>query len=188
MKADLKQVLDAADLVHDQATVEGAIARLAAEIRADYPDAGEIGERPLFLTIMHGGFPFAARLGMELGQLGLDLAMDYLHASRYRGATSGRELRWMHEPATPLQGRRVLLVDDILDEGHTLAGIIDWCRRQGAAEVRVAVLTVKQHDRCVEGVCADYVGLRVPDRYVFGYGMDYHEQGRNLPAIYAMAD
>ena len=188
MKADLKQVLATADLLHDQVGVEAAIARMAGEIRADYPDADDIDGRPLFLTIMHGGFPFAARLAMELGLLGLDLALDYLHASRYRGSTSGRELRWMHEPATPLQGRRVLLVDDILDEGHTLAGIIEWCRAQGAAEVRVAVLTVKEHDRCVEGVCADYVGLRVPDRYVFGYGMDYHEQGRNLPAIYAMAE
>ncbi len=186
MKADLKQVLASADLIHDQATVEQAIARMAATIRADYPDAIDVAERPLFLTIMHGGLPFAARLAMELGLLGLDLAMDYLHASRYRGETSGRELRWMHEPATPLQGRRVLLVDDILDEGHTLAGILDWCRRQGAAEVRVAVMTVKEHARRVEGVQADYVGLQVPDRYVFGYGMDYHEQGRNLPAIYAM--
>jgi len=186
MKADLKQVLASADLIHDQATVEGAIARMAAQIRADYPDAAEVGDRPLYLTVMHGGLPFAARLAMELGLLGLDLAMDYLHASRYRGATSGRELRWLHEPATPLQGRRVLLVDDILDEGHTLAGVIEWCRGQGAAEVRVAVMTVKEHARRVAGVQADYVGLTVPDRYVFGYGMDYHEQGRNLPAIYAM--
>ena len=186
MKADLKQVLASADLIHDQATVEQAITRMAGEIRADYPDVEEVDGRPVFLTIMHGGLPFAARLAMEVGALGLDLAMDYLHASRYRGGTSGRELRWMHEPATSLEGRRVLLVDDILDEGHTVAGIIEWCRRQGAAEVRVAVMTVKEHDRCVEGLRADYVGLRLPDRYVFGYGMDYHEQGRNLPAIYAM--
>ena len=152
MKADLKQVLATAALLHDQAGVEAAIARMAGEIRADYPDADDIDGRPLFLPIMHGGFQFAARLAMELGLRGLDLALGCLHAS------------------------------------HTLAGIIEWCRAQGAAEVRVAVLTVKEHDRCVEGVCADYVGLRVPDRYVFGYGMDYHEQGRNLPAIYAMAE
>lgn len=186
MKADLKQVLASADLIHDQATVEQAIARMAGEIRADCPDVAEIDERPVFLTIMHGGLPFAARLAMELGSLGLDLALDYLHASRYRGGTSGGELHWTHRPATPLAGRRVLLVDDILDEGHTMAGIVRWCRDQGAAEVRIAVLAVKQHDRCLDGVCADYVGLQVPDRYVFGYGMDYHEQGRNLPAIYAM--
>jgi hypoxanthine phosphoribosyltransferase len=87
-----------------------------------------------------------------------------------------------------MQGRRVLLADDILDEGHTLLAVKHWCEDQGAADVRVAVLAVKVHDRRVEGIDADYVGVEVPDRYVFGYGMDYHEQGRNLPAIYALAE
>src|SRR3546814_16103905 len=85
-------------------------------------------------------------------------------------------------------GRRVLLVDDILDEGHTLKAVTRWCEDQDAADVRVAVLAGKVHDRCVDGVCADYVGVQVPDRYVFGYVMDFHQQGRNLPAIYALAD
>ena len=83
---------------------------------------------------------------------------------------------------------RVLLVDDILDEGHTLLAVKQWCLEQGATDVRVAVLTVKRHDRCVPGVTADYVGVEVADRYVFGFGMDYHEQGRNLPGIYALKD
>ena len=87
-----------------------------------------------------------------------------------------------------MRGRRVLLADDILDEGHTLLAVKRWCEDQGAQDVRVAVLAVKRHDRRVEGIDADYVGLEVPDRYVFGYGMDYREQGRNLPAIYALAD
>ena len=82
-------------------------------------------------------------------------------------------------------GRRVLVMDDILDEGNTLAGVVAWCRSEGAAEVKVAVLCRKQHDRCATGASADYIGLEVPDRYVFGYGMDVHEQGRQLPAIYA---
>ena len=84
---------------------------------------------------------------------------------------SGGELHWKHRPATPLRGRRVLLVDDIVDEGHTLAQVREWVREQGASEVRIAALTVKQHNRCVEGLRADYAGLPVPDRYVFGYGM-----------------
>jgi hypoxanthine phosphoribosyltransferase len=82
----------------------------------------------------------------------------------------------------------VLLADDILDEGHTLLAVKHWCEDQGAAEVRIAVLAEKLHDRCVEGICADHVGVQVPDAYVFGYGMDYYEQGRNLPAIYALGD
>ncbi len=75
----------------------------------------------------------------------------------------------------------MLIADDILDEGHTLKAVRDWCEDQGAAEVRIAVLCVKNHDRRVEGIDADYIALEVPDRYVYGYGMDYHEQGRNLP-------
>src|SRR3546814_11005014 len=77
-------------------------------------------------------------------------------------------------------GRRMRRVDVILGEGHTLKAVTRWCEDQDAADVRVAVLAVKVHDRCVDGVCADYVGVEVPDRYVFGYGMDFHEQGRNL--------
>jgi len=181
--SDLQAALANSEVIHDRATLEAAIGRMAERIGDDY--AGTV---PLYLTVMHGGMPFAAQLAFALGERGLDLEFDYLHATRYRGATSGGELVWKHRPATPLQGRRVLLVDDILDEGHTMAGIVAWCRGQGADDVRIAALAVKVHDRCVEGVCADYVGVEVPDRYVFGYGMDYHEQGRNLPAIYALKE
>jgi hypoxanthine phosphoribosyltransferase len=171
-------------VVHDRATLEAAILRLADEIRAAYAD----GEVPVFLTVMNGGLPFAAQLAFALGERGLDLQFDYLHATRYRGQTSGSGLAWLHRPATPLRGRKVLLADDILDEGHTLLAVKHWCEDQGAAEVRVAVLAEKVHDRCVYGICADHVGVQVPDAYVFGYGMDFHEQGRNLPAIYALGE
>ncbi len=185
----LADALATAQLVHDRATLDAAIATMADAIRDDYAiDSGADGEVPLFVTVMHGGLPFAAALAFALGERGMDLEFDYLHATRYRGQTSGSGLAWLHRPATPMRGRRVLLVDDILDEGHTLQAITRWCEDQDAAEIRVAVLAVKAHDRCVEGIEADYVGVEVPDRYVFGFGMDYHEQGRNLPAIYALAD
>ena len=180
----LAEVMADADLIHDRATLETATMDMADAIHAEY--AGD--ERPpLYVTIMNGGMPFATQLGFALGELGLDLEFDYLHATRYRGSTSGSRLAWLHRPATPMRGRRVLLVDDILDEGHTLKAVTRWCEDEGAADVRVAVLATKVHDRCVDGVCADWSGVEVPDRYVFGYGMDYNEQGRNLPAIYAMA-
>ncbi len=121
-------------------------------------------------------------------QLGIDVEFDYLHATRYRGAIVGSGLAWLHRPSTPLEGRRVLIADDILDEGHTLKAVRNWCEDQGAADVRIAVLCVKNHDRRVEDIDADYIALEVPDRYVYGYGMDYHEQGRNLPGIYALAN
>ena len=189
----LAKALAHADLIHDRQTLEQAIARMAVPIRNDYAGSGtatrdSASVRPVYLTVMHGGLPFAAQLAMELGARGLDLEFDYLHATRYRGETTGGELVWKHRPVTPLRGRRVLLVDDILDEGHTMAAITRWCREQGATDVRIAALAVKQHDRCVPGLTADYVGVEVPDRYVFGYGMDFHEQGRNLPGIYALGE
>lgn len=181
----LADVLPAADVIHDRATLETAIQRMADDIQVEY---AQDPSPPLFVTIMHGGMPFATQLAFALGERGQDLEFDYLHATRYRGNTSGSGLAWLHRPATPMRGRRVLLADDILDEGHTLLAVKRWCEDQGAADVRVAVLAVKRHDRRVDGIEADFVGLEVPDRYVFGYGMDYREQGRNLPAIYALKD
>ncbi|GAB3732799.1 hypoxanthine-guanine phosphoribosyltransferase [Luteimonas pelagia] len=179
----LEDALGNADRLLDREAVEAAIDAMADPIARDH--AGAV---PVFLTVMHGGLPFAARLAMALGARGLDLAFDYLHATRYRGETRGGTLDWRHRPATPLAGRRVLLVDDIVDEGHTLLGVREWCRGEGASDVRIAAMCVKRHDRCVPGLAADYAGFDVPDRYVFGYGMDFHEQGRNLPGIYALRD
>ncbi|HEX5756699.1 MAG TPA: hypoxanthine-guanine phosphoribosyltransferase [Arenimonas sp.] len=177
MSHELSTALSKSRVIFDRAAIESAIRRMAGEIRADYS-----GERPVYLTIMHGGMLFAAQLALELG---IDLEFDYLHATRYRGETRGTDLVWLHRPVTPLAGRKVLLADDILDEGHTLKAVRDWCVTEGASEVKIAVMTRKLHDRCAEGIRADYIGLDLPDYYVYGFGMDYHEQGRNLPAIYA---
>lgn len=183
-RPSLAEALQRSHVVHGQAAIDDAIARVADAVRADY-DAGDV---PLYITVMNGGMPFASELAMELGQRGLDLEFDYLHATRYRGQTTGSGLAWLHRPATSMRDRRVLLADDILDEGHTMLAIKHWCEDQGARDVRIVVLAVKKHDRCVEGIHADYIGLEVPDAYVYGYGMDFHEQGRNLPAIYALDD
>ena len=113
--------------------------------------------------------------------------MDYLHATRYRGETSGEELQWRAEPCLSLQDRNVLIVDDILDGGITLTEVLKYCRDKQAANVYSAVLLDKQDARlpgCVQE--ADFTGLKVENRYVFGYGMDYHEGLRNLPGIYAL--
>ncbi|MGO4780982.1 phosphoribosyltransferase family protein, partial [Lysobacter sp. 2RAB21] len=90
---DLASALENADLIFDRRTLEREIARMAVTIRNDYA-----GSRPVYLTIMHGGMPFASQLAMELGERGLDLEFDYLHATRYRGATTGADLVWKHRP------------------------------------------------------------------------------------------
>ena len=189
----IAEALEQSDLIYDRAAIDAAIAGMADAIAADYigqVPANRMGDSfvPVFLTVMHGALPFAGQLALELGARGLDLQFDYLHATRYRGQNQGGELVWKHRPATPLFGRRVLIADDILDEGYTLAEVSRWCIEHGATDVRLAVLVHKQHDRCVPGVHADYVGVTVPDRYVFGFGMDYYEQGRNLPGIYALKE
>ena len=183
MTPRLEDALRDAELVHDRDALEEVIGEMADDIVTDYEDDEQ---PPLFLTVMHGGLHFAAQLSFALGERGMDVEFDYLHATRYQGSTSGSRLAWLHRPATPMRDRNVILVDDILDEGHTLFAVQRWCEDQNAADVRIAVLAEKIHDRRIEGVEADWCGIEVPDRYVFGYGMDYHEQGRNLPAIYAL--
>lgn len=174
----LADALARADVVNDQATLTRAIARLAAEI-----DAHLAGSPATFVTVMQGALVFAGQLATAIKA---PLVFDYVHATRYRGATSGGALHWIKRPATVLAGATVLLVDDILDEGHTLKAIRDHCLAEGAARVLLVVLCEKRHGRRVADLQADFVGALVPDRYVFGYGMDYHEQGRNLAAIYAV--
>jgi len=177
-RPQLADALKTADRIHDRAAILAATARLGREISADLD-----GEHPVVLTVLHGGLIFSGHLATELS---IECEFDYVHATRYRGQTSGGAITWLARPRTDLGGRCVLLVDDILDEGHTLSEIQAWCRSAGARAVKLAVLCRKPHDRVVPGLVADYVGLLVPDRYVFGFGMDFHEQGRNLDAIYAL--
>lgn len=185
MSADLKTALQNAEVLYSHSDIQRTIGQMAGGIWDEYRHDARA---PLFLTVMNGALPFAAALALALGERGLDLQLDYLHATRYRGETRGQDLHWLRKPAVSLAGRRVLLVDDILDEGQTLLEVKHWCQAQGAADVRIAVLALKRHARRVPGIDAEHVGLEVPDRYVFGYGMDYHEQGRNLPAIYTLKD
>lgn len=174
----LSDVLARAELVHGQVTLTAAIKRIATEI-----DRELAGTPALFVTVMQGALMFAGQLATSIAT---PLKFDYVHATRYRGETRGGELQWLKRPSTALAGATVLLVDDILDEGHTLNAIRDFCTSEGAARALIAVLCEKRHGRTVPGLTADFVGVEVPDRYVFGYGMDYYEQGRNLPAIYAV--
>lgn len=159
--------------------VEAAIDRMAGEITARLAD-----RNPLVLCVMNGGM---VPLGRLLTRLDFPLELDYIHATRYRGETAGGELHWLKRPSIDIRGRTLLIVDDILDIGITLDAIVRDCQAHGAAEVLTAVLTEKLHDRGI-GLRADFVGLPVADKYVFGYGMDYKEYLRNAPGIFAAED
>ncbi|MCP1676267.1 hypoxanthine phosphoribosyltransferase [Natronocella acetinitrilica] len=172
--------LQAAERLHDDHAVEQALEEMAVAITRDLSEAV-----PVVLCVLIGGLIPTGRL---LPKLDFPLEVDYVHATRYRGATRGGELVWIARPRSDLRGREVLIVDDILDEGHTLRGIIEDCLERGAARVRVAALVEKRHDRRHPEVVADYVGLVVDDRYVFGAGMDYHDMLRNAPGIYAVVE
>ncbi|WP_341646261.1 hypoxanthine-guanine phosphoribosyltransferase [Thauera sp. SDU_THAU2] len=182
MQADLEEIKRAreeADCLADGATVEAALDRMAAEITARLAD-----RNPLVYTVMNGGLILAGRI---LPRLLFPLEVAYLHATRYGHALQGTQLDWRVRPTQDLRGRSVLVLDDILDEGHTLKAIIEHLKEEGATEVLSAVLVHKLHERKASpGMRADFSGLDVADRFLFGCGMDYKGYWRNAPGIYAV--
>ncbi|CAK0755477.1 hypoxanthine phosphoribosyltransferase [Gammaproteobacteria bacterium] len=173
----INEVFANADTLYSIVAVEAALNRLAADITMRLAD-----RNPLILCVLTGGI---IPVGQLLPRLTFPLQLDYIHATRYANQTSGGELTWVARPTTSLAGRVVLVVDDILDEGITLAAILNDCQSAGASEVLSAVLVRKDRPRQINLV-PDFVGLEIPDYYVFGYGMDYHGYWRNAAGIYAV--
>ena len=159
--------------------VSEAVARVAREI-----SAALAGSFPLVLCVMRGAVIFAGQL---LPQLRFPLEFDYVDLTRYGEATRGGEVSWKVMPGTAVAGRTVLVLDDILDEGRTLAAIRGKLLAAGASRVWYAVLADKDIGR-EKPVRADFIGLTLPDRYVFGFGMDADGLWRNLPEIYGLND
>ncbi|MGH8703378.1 MAG: hypoxanthine-guanine phosphoribosyltransferase [Burkholderiales bacterium] len=174
-----QRALETAELVCSAAAVSAAVTRMAREI-----SAALAGSFPLVLCVMRGAVVFAGQL---LPQLKFPLEFDYLDLTRYGAATRGGEITWRVTPAAAVAGRTVLVLDDILDHGHTLVAIREKLLAAGASRVYYAVLTEKDIGRA-KPVRADFVGLRLPNRYVFGFGMDVGGLWRNLPEIYALKE
>jgi hypoxanthine phosphoribosyltransferase len=176
---ELETLRATAERLYEPAEVHRALDRMAADITVRLGDS-----RPVVLCVLTGGIIPAGHL---LTRLTFPLETDYLHATRYRGATVGEHVEWVCKPGIALKGRTVLVIDDILDEGHTLADIQAYCSAAGASRVYSAVLVRKLHDRRPAEITADFTGLDVDDRYVFGFGMDYKGYFRNLDGIFAIA-
>ncbi len=177
--AEAWAMLDGAELICSEEEVRTALADVAREITA------VLGEQnPLVLSVMGGAVVFTGQL---LPLLRFPLDFDYLHATRYGDDLAGAELCWKVMPRQEVKGRVVLVLDDILDEGITLACIRARLLEMGAAAVYCAVFADKAITR-EKPIRADFVGVSLPDRFVFGFGMDARGAWRNLPAIYAMKD
>lgn len=178
ISTQMKQLMDEADCLVSLQRIEQALDTMAEKLTRQFHD-----KLPIFYSVMNGGLITAGHL---LTRLEFPLEIDYLHATRYRNELRGGQLFWRVSPESPAAGRHVVIVDDILDEGATLAAIIEHFKKAGAASVSTAVLLDKAHDRkAVEGLKPDYCELTVEDRYVFGFGMDYKGYWRNAPGIFA---
>jgi hypoxanthine phosphoribosyltransferase len=178
-RRDAQRLLDEADLLCAADEVDRAVERMASDISAKLAD-----EFPVVLSVMGGAAVFTGRL---LPLLAFPLEFGAIEVTRYNNDTQGREISWRLAPRDNVRDRTVLVVDDILDEGITLAAIRQKLVEMGAKRVLAAVLADKDIGR-EKPAHADFVGVTVPNRYVFGFGMDAYGLWRNLPAIYALKD
>ncbi len=177
---NVEDVLKKADCIYDLPQLETALDKMAEEITHKLKN-----EKPLILCVMIGAL---IPTGHLLTRLHFPLEVDYIHATRYRGTTRGGDLHWLVEPRQSLKDRTVLIIDDVMDGGLTLAAIIDYCNQLGAKAVYSAVMVNKIRER-ENGVNfePDFIGVNTEDRYLIGFGLDYEEYLRNAPGIYAVA-
>lgn len=174
-------VLNEATCIHTAQAVQLALDKMAHEIEEVLED-----KNPVLLCAMVGGL---VTTGQLLPRLDFPLQLDYIHATRYRDQMQGGQIEWVTMPRISLKDRVVLVIDDILDGGITLAEAVNYCRSQSAQSIYSAVLVDKQRERPAEGLKkADFTGVTVPNRYVFGCGMDYKGYLRNAPGIYAVKE
>jgi len=174
---DVLAARDAAECLFDAAAVERAVDRLAVRLTVRLADA-----HPIVVCVLNGGLPLTAEL---LLRFHFPLELTYLHATRYRDALQGAGIEWRALPDVSVERRNVLVVDDVLDEGNTLAAVVEHLTAAGARSVRTAVLVDKVIER-PRPLAVDDAALQCPDRFLFGHGMDYRGHWRNLAGIYAL--
>jgi hypoxanthine phosphoribosyltransferase len=168
----------AASLVYSAAEIDAIVERMATEIAADLA-----AQNPIVIPILIGGAFTAVRLTAHFE---FPYDVDSVRVARFGPGRFGGKLHWYAKPCLDLNGRDVLIIDDVLERGYTLRAVEHELRRMNAASIRTAVLFRKQLDPALERPAVDYVGADAPDRYLFGCGMDLDGRWRGLPALYAI--
>ena len=178
-KQEAHDALNNSEIIFSEQEVQAAVVRMAQQINAAMAEL-----HPLVLSVMGGAVVFTGQL---LPLLNFPLDFDYVHVSRYGNSQQGGEMHWKVAPQENVRGRVVLVVDDILDEGETLNAVKQRVMALGATSFYSAIFADKRNGK-IKPILADFVGLEVPDRFVFGFGMDIHGAWRNLPAIHAIKE
>ena len=176
-----RKLLESAVLIHDQDAVQDAIKQVAAKLNAHFGQA-DSPEFPLVLGVMGGAVVFTGQL---LPLLTFPLEFDYIHVTRYGDDDHGGKVVWKVIPRSNVEGRAVIVLDDILDEGETLAQVKQRLLDMGASNVVLAVMANKVINKA-KPIQADYFGLSLPNEFVVGCGMDAYGYWRNLPGIWAI--
>ncbi len=176
--ADVQRMWDCAEVIVDAEAVVRAVNQTAVRISLALNKAN-----PVALCVMHGGLPYCGRLLMRLP---FPLQLGYVHVASYGNSTLGGALKWKAAPPEGVAGREVLIVDDVLDRGGSLAAVVGWAEAAGAAKVWSTVLVRK--DVPGDRLAVDFVALECPNRYLIGWGMDYKGYGRNQPDIRALPE
>lgn len=155
--------------------IQQKIKELGAAIARDY-----VGRKPELICVLKGALVFMSDL---IRAIDLELSLDFIAVSSYgKGASTTGEVRIIKDLDEPLQGRDIILVEDILDTGLTLSYLVNSFRARGATSIKIVTLLNKPERRKAQ-VDADYVGFTIPDKFVVGYGLDFAERYRNLPYI-----
>ena len=176
-----RSLIQNAEEIFDAAAVQQSVARVAAILNERF-DRADDETFPLVLGVMGGAVVF---VGQVLPQLRFPLEFDYIHVSRYGDDDQGGQVVWKVIPRPNVAGRTIIVLDDILDEGETLAHVKQRLLDMGAAEVLIAVFADKDIGR-EKPVQADIVGLTIPNKFVVGFGMDVYGYWRNLPGLWAI--
>lgn len=179
--SELEDVLKRSECLITEARIHSAYDKLAAVLNLHYGNLN-----PIILVVLNGGLIPAGHL---LTRLSFAHRMDYIHATRYQDNQGTSELVWKAKADIDLNNEHVLLIDDIFDEGVTLKHIVEELSAQyDTASMMTCCLLDKEHDRKIDGFQADFIGMTVEDRYIYGCGMDYHGYLRHLPGIYALKE